>query len=354
MKPLETRLLTWYRRHRRQLPWRESPEPYRVWVSELMLQQTQVKTVVPYFQRFMAHFPDVKTLAAADEQEVLAAWSGLGYYRRAKALHDAARRIVAERQGRLPTTLEGWLALPGVGRYTAGAVLSIAFGKRHPVLDGNVARVLSRLFLIRGDPRRGEARKTLWHTAEEILPDRSVSDFNQALMELGALVCTARNPACLTCPVEELCAARREGLQDVLPELSPRQPSVKVVLTAAVIERAGKVLMYRREGGELMRGLWELPGGSCRANEEPQGALAREAREHYGLRLEPGEELARVKHNIMNRRITLHAFQAYLRGELGGDPRARAWVGREKLPEYPLSSMTLKVLRHLGSKSRAE
>ena len=199
-----------------------------------MLQQTQVKTVLPYFDRFMDRFPDVRALAAASEQEVLGAWSGLGYYRRAKALHRAARTIVQERCGVLPETLEGWLALPGVGRYTAGAILSIAYGKRYPIVDGNVARVLSRLFVVRGDPRSGPSRKALWQKAEEVLPRRSVSDFNQGLMELGALVCTPREPKCLVCPLQVDCEAHRRGLQERLPELPPRKASTSVVLAAAV------------------------------------------------------------------------------------------------------------------------
>ena len=345
---LQRRLLTWYRRHRRSLPWRDDPRPYRVWVSELMLQQTQVKTVLPYFDRFMGRFPNVEALAAASEQEVLSAWSGLGYYRRAKALHRAARKIVEEMGGLLPETLEGWLELPGVGRYTAGAILSIAYGKRYPILDGNVARVLSRLFLVRGDPRSGPSRNALWQKAEEVLPPRSVSDFNQGLMELGALVCTPREPKCLLCPLRTDCEARRRGLQDRLPELKPRKAPTSVVLAAAVVRRRGKVLLYQRQGEELMRGLWELPGGACRADEEPRSALAREARERYGLRLETGEQVAHVKHSIMNRRITLYAFEARVRGKLARDDKARVWFEPEKVTDLPVSSMTLKVLRAAG------
>ena len=311
----------------------------------MMLQQTQVKTVLPYFDRFMDRFPDVRALAAASEQEVLGAWSGLGYYRRAKALHRAARTIVQERSGVLPETLEGWLALPGVGRYTAGAILSIAYGKRYPIVDGNVARVLSRLFVVRGDPRSGPSRKALWQKAEEVLPRRSVSDFNQGLMELGALVCTPREPKCLVCPLQVDCEAHRRGLQERLPELPPRKASTSVVLAAAVVRRQGKVLLYQRQGEELMRGLWELPGGACRVNEEPRSALAREARERYGLRLEAGEQVARVKHTIMNRKITLYAFEARVRGKSTQNGRARVWLEPDNVTELPVSSMTLKVLR---------
>ncbi|MFQ5790809.1 MAG: A/G-specific adenine glycosylase [Acidobacteriota bacterium] len=341
MTSFQRRLLSWYRRHRRVLPWREQVGPYRVWVSELMLQQTQVKTVVPYFERFVERFPDVHALAAADEQDVLAMWSGLGYYRRAKALHRAARQIVRGGRGRFPETLEGWLALPGVGRYTAGAILSIAFGKRLPVLDGNVARVLSRVFLLRGE------RAMLWKKAEELVPQSAVSEFNQALMELGALVCTPRKPRCLVCPVRNLCAARQRGLQESLPERLPRRPSVAVALAAAVVEQRGKVLLYRRQEEELMRDLWELPGGSCGPDEAPRLAVAREARERYGVDVEPLEELARIRHSIMNRKIVLHAFEARLRGGAGGNGPPYAWVGPKQLSAYPVSSMTLKVLAWL-------
>ncbi len=178
-----------------------------------MLQQTQVKTVVPYFEKFFDRFPDVRTLAGAGEQEVLAAWSGLGYYRRAKALHRGASLIVQERNGLLPDTFEEWLTLPGIGRYTAGAIMSIAYGERYAILDGNVTRVLTRLFLIRGNPKQSKVNKRLWRKAEAILPRRSISEFNQALMELGALVCTTRNPRCLVCPLEQECKARGKGLE---------------------------------------------------------------------------------------------------------------------------------------------
>jgi A/G-specific adenine glycosylase len=310
-----------------------------------MLQQTQVKTVLPYFERFMDRFPNVEGLAAATEQEVLSVWSGLGYYRRAKALHRAAKMISEEGDGRFPETLEEWLALPGVGRYTAGAILSIAYGKRYPILDGNVARVLSRLFLIGGDPRSTPSRKILWQKAEDVLPQRSVSDFNQGLMELGAMVCTPRAPKCLVCPVRVECEAFRRGLQERLPELAPRKAPVQQVLAAAIVRSHGKVLLYQRHGVELMPGLWELPGGECGENEEPRAALVREARERYGLRLEAGNQIARVRHTIMNRKITLHAFEARLRGKLTRDDKARVWLEPENLTELPVSSMTLKVLR---------
>jgi A/G-specific adenine glycosylase len=347
-------LLGWYRRARRRLPWRavgEAPDPYRVWVSELMLQQTRVETVVPYFLRFTERFPDLASLAASSEAEVLAAWSGLGYYSRARALHRAAR-ILLERGGRFPEDVEGWMELPGVGRYTAGAIVSIAFGRRAPILDGNVARLLTRLYGLRGNPRSGALKEELWKIAERILPRRSISDFNQALMELGALVCTPRAPRCLLCPLREDCVANRDGLQHRLPELPARPRATPVVMAAAVVEERGKVLLYRRTGTRLMKDLWEIPLGECFDGEGPREAVVRESRERYGISLEVGEELARVKHSIMNRRITLHAFEAQL-ATRPGDGREHRWVDRQGFGEIALSSMIRKVLEKIpGANAR--
>jgi len=312
-----------------------------------MLQQTQVKTVLPYFERFLERFPNVAALAAADEQDVLAVWSGLGYYRRAKALHRAAQTIVHENHGRLPRSYEAWLALPGIGRYTAGAIMSIAYGESYPVLDGNVTRVLARLYGIHGDPRSGSVQKKLWQKAEEILPRRSVSDFNQALMELGALACIPKNPRCLACPLANDCLAHREGLENELPETTARKERVAVTMAAAVVRRGPRVLIYRRQSENLLRDLWELPGGDCREQEQPPAGLAREARERYGLELEPTREIVEVKHSIMNRKITLHVFEARLRGRIQRGAASRTWVEPSEIQRLPVSSMTLKVLKAL-------
>ena len=312
-----------------------------------MLQQTQVQTVIPYFERFIEHLPDVDAVANATEQEVLALWSGLGYYRRARAFHAAAKTIAFELDGRFPEDVAGWLRLPGVGRYTAGAIVSIVFGVRAPILDGNAARVLSRVFEVRGNPRKGESKRHLWELATEILPERSISKFNQALMELGALVCTPRNPRCLTCPLRDACAAKRLGLEQTLPELPPLPKSVRVTLAAAVIEEKGKILVYRRDGVELMKNMWELPEAECRDGEDPRAALAREAQEKYGLDLTPGQELAKVKHSIMNRRIDLRAYAAKLANRPRTGCRKKRWVTPKQLLNLPASSMVRKVLTKL-------
>jgi A/G-specific adenine glycosylase len=345
VKSLAEKLLGWYRRSRRRLPWREDPAPYKTWVSELMLQQTRVETVIPYFLRFLERFPDVRVLAAASEQEVLSQWSGLGYYRRAKALHRAARIIVEERGGRLPDDVSGWLALPGIGRYTAGAIVSIGLGKRAPILDGNVQRVLARLYGLKGDPRKGETHRRLWQLAEEILPEECVSEFNQGLMELGALVCLPRNPTCLLCPLREDCFALREGTVGELPELSPKPEVRSVLMGAAVVEKDRKILLYRRTRTELMKDLWELPLAECREGEDARAALARETASTYGINIEPGDEVACVRHSIMNRRITLQAFSSELVGRASeGKETEHRWVDRDERASLPLSSMVRKVL----------
>ena len=316
-----------------------------------MLQQTRVETVIPYFLRFTERFPDLARLAEAAEGEVLALWSGLGYYSRARALHRAARILVHERNGSFPEDVEGWMALPGVGRYTAGAIVSIALGKPAPILDGNVVRVLARLFGLRGDPRSGPVNRELWKLAERILPRRSISDFNQALMELGALVCTPRAPRCLFCPLREECVANREGLQESLPELPARPKTTPVVMAAAIVEKRKKILLYRRTRMALLKDLWELPLGECRNGEDPREAVAREARATYGIALEVGEEVAQVKHSIMNRRITLHAFEAELATSPAGSTAPLEveyrWVSRDKVSELAMSSMVRKVLEKI-------
>src|SRR3954471_23332049 len=254
------RLLRWYERARRDLPSRAvgadgRPDPYHVLVSEAMLQQTQVATVIPYFNRFVARFPTFADLAAADEQEVLRLWQGLGYYSRARNLRAAARRVVEEFGGRLPRDVEQLRSLPGIGRYTAGAIASIAFGRRAPILDGNVVRVLCRTDRVTADPREKGTQTVLWARAEAILPKSRLGDFNSALMELGALVCTPRAPQCLICPVREHCRAENP---ESLPVKKPRRKTVELEEDCAWIVQGGKLLL-EQQTGPRWKGLWKLP-----------------------------------------------------------------------------------------------
>ncbi|MBI4385997.1 MAG: A/G-specific adenine glycosylase [Elusimicrobia bacterium] len=326
-RPLRRKLLGWYRLRRRRLPWRERPSPYRTWVSEIMLQQTQVSTVLPYYARFLRRFPDVRALADAPGEEVLRFWAGLGYYSRARNLHRAARIVARERGGRFPDSLGEALALPGIGRYTAGAILSIAFGKPFPVLDGNVARALSRLFAVRGNARTGPVRKRLWTLAERLLDKKRPGDWNQALMELGALLCVPESPRCGNCPVSAHCAAFKRNLQDRLPETGPKRAPVPLAWTCLRIEKDGKVLLHKRpESERFLPGHWGLP----------------EAR-HAGRNGIPGETLGTVRHGITHHKIAMEVRRASPPRE-GLPPNCR-WVRKRELGRYLVSSLWLKAAR---------
>ena len=256
---LHDALLAWFDRCGRDLPWRRAPDPYRTWVSEVMLQQTQVERVVDYFHRFLARFPDVARLAAASEAEVLRQWEGLGYYRRARQMHAAAKRIVADHAGRTPATFEALLTLPGIGRYTAGAIASIAGGERRPIVEANSRRVLARLVACRA-PLGGTAGDgPLWEVAEALLPQARAGDWNQALMDLGAMLCTPRAPECHRCPVAGHCRARAERSVATIPAAAPRRATEVRRERALVVRRAGRVLLVRRGPGEWWEGLWDFP-----------------------------------------------------------------------------------------------
>ena len=335
-RTLGRRLVTWYRRNRRDLPWRRSRDPYRVWISEMMLQQTTVRAVVPYFDRFVGAFPTVEALATASLDDVLTAWSGLGYYRRARHLHAAARIIVRTHRGRFPRRLDEALALPGIGRYTAGAILSIAFGRRLPVVDGNVARVLSRLLLLRG-PRSPAREKKLWAAAADLVAAAdSPGDLNQSLMELGATVCAPVDPSCPRCPLRRPCRARAAGLQKTVPP--PRRASrqtVAIRADVAWVTRAGRFLLRRRSDRRLMRGLWEFPT-------IPAGG------EGDGLRVELRESVATVRHSITYRRLELNVRRARLLSE--PSPGRYRWVTPDDLRRLPTSSLVRKILAALGDR----
>jgi A/G-specific adenine glycosylase len=336
-------LLGWYDRNRRDLAWRRSRDPYRIWLSEVMLQQTTVKTVAPYFDSFVARFPTIQDLACAREEDVLAAWSGLGYYHRARNLHRGARHVVERHDGRFPKTLEAALAVPGVGLYTASAVLSIAYGAPLPVVDGNVRRVLARLYGLRGASWRKDA--PYYNLAEQILDRDRPGDWNQSLMELGATVCAPRTPACVACPLRSSCRALALGVVHELPEGRARRPSVDVTVAAALIEKQGKVLLVRRGEGRLLGRMWEVPQTSL----ESRGRLdlARELRERHGLEVAPGPLAVRARHAITFRRIRLEGYRARLRSLPPRDPERYAWVRPDELGSLPVSSMTRKLVKGL-------
>ncbi len=308
-----------------------------------MLQQTTVKVAAPYYEAFLARFPTLADLAAATEEDVIAAWSGLGYYHRARNLHRAAHHLVAQHRGRFPKTLEAALAVPGVGLYTASAVLSIAYGVPLPVVDGNVRRVLARLFALRGPEWQKDA--AYYNLAEELLDQESPGDWNQALMELGATVCAPRKPACLACPLARPCRAREKGIQERLPEGRAHRAPVEVTVAAALVEREGRVLLVRRAEGRLLGRMWEVPQTSLESRGLPD--LARELKSRHGLDLAPGALAVRARHAITFRRIRVLGYRARLRRPAPADPQRYLWATPQQINALPVSSMTRKLLRGL-------
>ncbi len=299
-------LLAWYRRHRRDLPWRRDTAPYRVLLSELMCQQTRVDTAIPYFERFTARWPTLAHLAGAHEDEVMKEWAGLGYYSRARNLLACAR--AAHAMGGLPDTAERLRELPGVGPYTAGAVASIAFGEATPAVDGNVNRVLSRLDGLDADPRSTEGKRALWQRAGELVPPQAPGDFNQALMELGALVCTPRKPRCGDCPLVAVCVARASGREHELPTKTPRRKPVPIRGVAGLLVEDGRVLLAKRPGVGLLPNLWEPPGGTIAAQADGCDELVRVIWERAGLAVLPGPHLRTVVHVFSHRKLTLDVW----------------------------------------------
>jgi A/G-specific adenine glycosylase len=344
------RLLAWFARHRRDLPWRRDRDPYRIWVSEIMLQQTQVATVVPYFERFIQAFPTLADLAAADEQTVLRLWEGLGYYRRARDLHRTARRLVAEHGGRFPNDPAAAAALPGLGRYTTGAVLSQAFDRRLPILEANSQRVLCRFLGERGEPGRGPVRRRLWQAAEALLPARRVGEFNQALMELGALVCSPGAPACPRCPLAGHCQARRLGVQDEIPVRQVQPQAVSVQEAGIVVWRGPDVLLVQRPADGRWAGLWEFPHGTLEDGESHEDAARRLLRQLTGLRADLGSEVLTLRHGITHYRITIVCFEAWHRGGTFRSPfyQGARWVPPARLRDFPVSAPQRRLAEALG------
>jgi A/G-specific adenine glycosylase len=342
----QKKLLSWYDLKARPLPWRKTRDPYLIWISEVMLQQTQVKTVEAYYRRFIDRFPSVKELARAAPDEVMKSWEGLGYYGRARHLHRAAREVVDRFGGLIPDTLEELISLPGIGRYTAGAILSIAFGKREAVLDGNVIRVLSRMFHITEDIRKSSTGKLLWSLSESLLPKRRLRDYNQALMELGALVCRIRNPACSDCPVSGICEAKRLSIQQELPVKSRRKPVPHYQVTAGIIWDGDRLLITRRPPKGLLGGLWEFPGGKLEPDESLEDCLKREIREELGIDIDVGACLTSVEHAYTHFKITLHAFECRYQGgriQLIGVDDYR-WILPRELDGFALPAADHKII----------
>ncbi len=345
-------LLAWYERTAADLPWRASHDAYRVWLSEIMLQQTQVETVKPYYERFLTAYPTVSDLAAAPLDDVLKLWEGLGYYSRARNLHRAAQAVAAQ-GGDFPRTVDGLLALPGIGRYTAGAIASIAFGVRAPVLDGNVIRVYARLLDLPDDVTQTATQAKLWDQAEAWLPDQRAGDYNQALMDLGRLVCKPKKPLCGQCPIRDHCLAYQRGTQDERPVKKAKAPTPHYDVTAGMIwNERGELLIAQRPLDGLLGGLWEFPGGKQEDGETLPDCLQRELREELAIEVEVGELFTRVEHGFTHFRITLHAFTCRY---VSGEPQALGvrdwkWVLPDELSRYSFGKADRQVIDALDSR----
>ncbi len=336
----------WFSRHQRDLPWRRTRDPYRIWVSEVMLQQTQVATVIPYYRRFIRRYPNIKALAAADIDAVLKTWEGLGYYSRARNLLDAARIVVRDFRGRVPRDLDRFTSLPGVGDYIAAAVMSIAFQKPHAAVDGNVKRVLARLETISTSVNSSASKPIFAKVAQDLLDYESPGLFNQALMELGAVVCTPRKPACTGCPLRRLCRAYRLKVVERFPPRIARRPIPTVRVVVGIICRGRRVLITRRKPDGLLGGLWEFPGGKIRDDEEAKTACVREIREETGLRVSIQHHLTTVKHAYTHFKVVIEVFTCrFQTGEIRlVGPVDHRWVRLDELEQFPFPGANRKII----------
>ncbi|WP_249066980.1 A/G-specific adenine glycosylase [Halalkalibaculum roseum] len=355
-KEFRSRLLAWYDDNKRDMPWRDCEDPYKTWISEIMLQQTRVDQATPYFNRFIEHFPDVYALAEADQQEVLKVWEGLGYYSRARNMHHAAKTVVKDFDGKIPDTEKEILELKGVGPYTASAVLSIAFAKPHAVVDGNVLRVLTRYLGIEDDIRSSSTKNTVQEAADELLDKERPGDFNQAVMELGATVCTPTNPDCSQCPLSSDCVAYSTLKTDSIPYKSPAKKRPHHQIGVGIIRDEEEVLIALRPEDAMLGGMWEFPGGKQKKDEDIQQTVIRELKEELGVDVAITKPFMKLDHAYSHFKITLHAYLCELKN---GDPHPKTsqqlkWVSISELDRYPFPKanrkLTEKLMKSNGQK----
>ncbi|GAB4374064.1 MAG: A/G-specific adenine glycosylase [Elainellaceae cyanobacterium] len=345
---LRRSLLRWYAESGRDLPWRRTRDPYAIWVSEIMLQQTQVKTVIPYYERWLAAFPTIAALASADQQQVLKLWQGLGYYARARNLHRAAQEIVEQYGGKFPNHIESVMALPGIGRTTAGGILSAAYNQPLPILDGNVKRVLARLMALTVPP--GRAMNQLWQSSTDLLDPDQPRDFNQAMMDLGATLCTPKNPACLLCPWNTHCRAYLSNMQNELPLSETRIPIPHKQIGVAVIwNQQGQILIDRRRQQGLLGGMWEFPGGKIEPGETVEACIQREIQEELGIEVAVGDRLITVEHTYSHFHVTLNVHHCR---HVSGEPQPIEcdevrWVTLAELDQFPFPKANVQIIEAL-------
>jgi A/G-specific adenine glycosylase len=341
IKRFQEKLLLWYQKHKRSLPWRDNPTPYRVWISEIMLQQTQVNTVLSYYDRFLTRFPDIQALAHASETEVLELWAGLGYYSRARNLHRAARQILNE-YGNFPEIFGNVLSLPGIGRYTAGAICSIAFNQAHPIVDGNIRRVMTRLYGIQDSI----PETFFWDQMSAWLPEGLVSSFNQAMMEIGALICTPHQPQCGACPVKSLCKARKSGIQDSIPTIAAKRPPESVQISMLLLGTNKQILLTSLRKPHFIPGKWGFPCQIISNGKSAEESAAQLCREILGrtIRIEP---CGQYRHSISHRRILVNAFYGKSKIQISQLKQTEnyRWVTETQSNRMLISALFLKALR---------
>jgi A/G-specific adenine glycosylase len=348
VEKLRRSLLAWYNQQGRDLPWRNTQDPYAIWVSEIMLQQTQVKTVLPYYSRWLATFPTIHALSSAEQQDVLMVWQGLGYYARARNLHRAAQKVVSDFGGQFPNQMVDVLTLPGIGKTTAGGILSSAFHQIWPILDGNVKRVLARLVGLSIPPK--DALSFLWKGSEILLDPQDPKSFNQAFMDLGATVCTPKQPNCQDCPWSTFCEAYRSNLQAVLPMSETRAPLPHKLIGVAVIwNDQGQILIDKRPQSGLLGGLWEFPGGKVEPNETIEQCIAREIQEELGIAVEVLDHLITVEHAYTHFKVTLTVHHCcHLSGEAQPiECDEVKWVFIDELDQYPFPKANQQIISAL-------
>jgi len=353
-----TPLLDWFAKHRADYPWRRDSTPYHVWLSEIMLQQTQIETVIPYYMRFLKKYPSVNDLADAPIDDILKMWEGLGYYSRARNLHKAAQMVAHEYGGEFPDTVDSLLQLSGVGRYTAGAIASIAFGLSASVLDGNVIRVFTRLLDMDEDVTQATTKTKLWDLADKWVPDQHAGDYNQALMELGQSICRPKNPTCEDCPIQAHCLAFANGTQSERPVKKKKAPTPHVDVTAGLIRHAdGRLLIAQRPMEGLLGGLWEFPGGKLEDGETLEECLARELQEELAIHVQVNDLFVSVKHAFTHFKITLHTFECTYLGAMPPytEPQAIealnwAWVTEAELEKYSFGKADRQVIKALKAR----
>ena len=344
------KLLDWYATNARELPWRGHCDPYAIWISEIMLQQTRVETVIPYFERWMQRFPTIAALANAEQGDVLAAWEGFGYYSRARNLHQAARVVIDRYAGVLPPDASALRRLPGIGRYSAGAIASMAYGLDEPALDGNIRRVLARYFDVSEPAHTASGERRLWELAALHLPAGRAADYNQALMDLGATICTARAPECWRCPLEETCRARLLGVQGERPVRGRKMSQPHYTVTAAIIRQNGQILIAQRPARGLLGGLWEFPGGKLHPGEDLPACLQREIQEELGADIIVGGRLGVYQHAYTHFKVTLHAFECSLKDGSLPEPREHAglrWIVPAQLVDFPMGKIDRRIATHI-------